>query len=106
MRKSPKPDRIIECISPTLGEVAQALGLAPLTIRAIADIAYLLKINVESKGEGALFTIDVSRTSTVIRSELVEQPVLTEAAIVKYPTRKPASAAQSRSLPGTEEREM
>lgn len=63
----PKPDRIIECISPTLGEVAQALGLAPLTIRAIADIAYLLKINVESRGQRALFTIDVSRTSTVIK---------------------------------------
>jgi hypothetical protein len=83
----PKPERIIECLSPALGEVAQALGLAPLSIRAIADIESLLKISVESNDQRALFTIDVSRTSAVIRSELVEQSVLTEAAIVKYPTR-------------------
>jgi hypothetical protein len=34
-----------------------------------------------------LFTIDVSRTSAVIQSELVEQSILTDDAIVKYPTR-------------------
>lgn len=34
-----------------------------------------------------MFTIDISRTSAIIKSELVEQPILTEDAIVKYPTR-------------------
>ncbi len=49
----------------------------------IADSEYLLKIKVESKDQQTLFTIDVSRTSAVIKSELVEQPILTDDAIVK-----------------------
>ena len=61
--------------------------MAPLVINTIVDSRYLLKINVESKDRRTLFTIDVSRTSTVIKSELVEHPILTEEAIVKYPTR-------------------
>jgi hypothetical protein len=70
---------------PRSGEVAQAFGLAPLAISTIADSEYLLKIKVESKDQQTLF--DVSRTSAVIKSELVEQPILTDDAIVKYPTR-------------------
>ena len=85
--ETPKAEDIIDCISPTLGEVAEPLGLAPLVINAIVDHRYLLKIKVESKDQRTLFTIDVSRTSTVIKSELVEQPILTEDAVVKYPTR-------------------
>jgi hypothetical protein len=85
--ETPKAQSIIDCISPALAEVAQALGLAPLAISAIADSQYLLKIKVESKDQQTLFTIDVSRTSAVIKSELVEQPILTDEAIVKYPTR-------------------
>ena len=42
---------------------------------------------MESQDQRTLFTIDVSRTSAVIKSELVEQPILTDEAIVKYPTR-------------------
>lgn len=83
----PKPQTIIDCISPALAEVAQALRLAPLAISTVADSRYLLKIEVESKDQRTLFTIDVSRTSAVIRSELVEQSILTKEAIVKYPTR-------------------
>jgi hypothetical protein len=82
----PKAERIIDSISPALGEVAQALALAPLAISVIVDSEYLLKIKVESKDQQTLFTIDVSRTSAVIKSELVEQPILMDA-IVKYPTR-------------------
>jgi hypothetical protein len=67
--------------------VAQALGLAPLAITTIADSECILKIKVESKDQRTLFTIDVSRSSAVIKSELVEQPILTDDAIVKYPTR-------------------
>lgn len=85
--ENPKGDSIIHCISPALGETAQALGLAPLAIRAIADSQHLLKIKVESHGQRTLFTIDFSRTSAVIKSELVEQPFLTDEAIIKYPTR-------------------
>lgn len=85
--ETPKPESIIDCISPALSEVAQALGVAPLAISPIADTQYLLKIKVESKDQRTLFTIDVSRTSAVIKSELVEQPILTNDAIVKYPTR-------------------
>jgi hypothetical protein len=85
--ETPKAERIIDSISPALGEVAQALGLAPLAITTIADSEYLLKIKVESKDQRTLFTVDVSRTSTVIKSELVEQPIRTDDAIVKYPTR-------------------
>jgi hypothetical protein len=70
-----------------LSEVAQVFGLAPLAISTIVDNEYLLKIKVESKDQQTLFTIDVSRTSAVIKSELVEQPILTDDAIVKYPTR-------------------
>jgi hypothetical protein len=83
----PNAETIIDSISPALGEVAQALGLAPLAISVIADSEYLLKIKVESKDQRTLFTIDISRTSAVIKSELVEQPILTDNAIVKYPTR-------------------
>ena len=83
----PNAETIIDSISPALGEVAQALGLAPLAISVIADSEYLLKIKVESKDQSTLFTIDISRTSAVIKSELVEQPILTDNAIVKYPTR-------------------
>jgi hypothetical protein len=57
------------------------------SISTIADSEYLLKITVESKDQQTLFTIDVSRTSAVIKSELVEQSILTDDAIVKYPTR-------------------
>ena len=85
--ETPEAEKIIDSISPTLGEVAQALGLAPLVIRTIADSEYLLKIRVESRDQRTLFTIDVARTSAVIKSELVEQPILTDDAIVKYPTR-------------------
>ena len=74
-------------MSPALGDVAEALGLAPLAIRAITDGGYLLEIGVESKDERTLFTIDVSRTSAVMKSELVEQPILADDVIVKYPTR-------------------
>src|SRR5580692_4005408 len=35
--ETPKAERIIDSISPALGEVAQALALAPLAISAIAD---------------------------------------------------------------------
>lgn len=84
--ETPKAESIIDCISPALGEVAQALGLAPLAISAIADSQYLLKIKVESHDRRTLFTIDVSRASAVIKSELVEQPILTDEAIVTYPT--------------------
>jgi hypothetical protein len=83
----PNAETIIDSISPALGEVAQALGLAPLAISVIADSEYLLKIKVESKDQRSLFTIDISRTSAVIKSELVEQPILTDNAIVKYPNR-------------------
>ena len=58
-----------------------------MAITSIADSEYLLKIKVESKDQRTLFTIDVSRTSAVIKNELVEQPILTDDAIVKYPTR-------------------
>lgn len=58
-----------------------------MAITTIADSEYLLKIKVESKDQRTLFTIDVSRTSAVIKSELVEQPILTDDAVVKYPTR-------------------
>jgi hypothetical protein len=61
--------------------------LAPLAISAIVDGEYLLKIKVESNDQRTLFTIDVSRTPAVIKSELIEQPILTQDAIVKYPTR-------------------
>jgi len=57
-----------------------------LAISAIADSQYLLKIKVESHDRRTLFTIDVSRASAVIKSELVEQPILTDEAIVTYPT--------------------
>jgi Nucleotidyl transferase AbiEii toxin, Type IV TA system len=85
--ETPQAERIIDAITPALGEVAQALGPAPLTIGAIADLGHLLKIKVEAKDQQTVFTIDVSRTSAVIKSELVEQPLLTGDAIVKYPTR-------------------
>jgi hypothetical protein len=85
--ESPNAEKIIDSISPVLGEVAQALGLAPLAISVIADSEYLLKIKVEFKDQRTLFTIDISRTSAVIKSELVEQSILTDNAIVKYPTR-------------------
>ncbi|MBS1853124.1 MAG: nucleotidyl transferase AbiEii/AbiGii toxin family protein [Acidobacteria bacterium] len=84
----PQAHQIINAISPTLNEVAQALGLAPLTIATIVASDHLLKINVESKiQQRTLFTIDVSRTSALIKSELVTQTLLTNDAIVKYPTR-------------------
>jgi len=83
----PSAERIIQTISPAIGEAAQAFGLAPLTINVIADRDSLLKIKVDSNDRRTLFTIDVSRTSGVIKSELVEQPFLTEQAIVRYPTR-------------------
>ena len=57
-----------------------------MAISAIADSQYLLKIKVESHDRRTLFTIDVSRASAVIKSELVEQPILTDEAIVTYPT--------------------
>jgi hypothetical protein len=85
--ETPPAEEIVGAITPALTETAQALGLAPLAIGAIADAGYLLKIKVEAKNRQDLFTIDVSRTSAVIKSELVEQPFLTNNAIVKYPTR-------------------
>ena len=85
--ETPTAERIIDSISPALGEVAQVFGLAPLAISTIADSEYLLRIKVDSKNQQTLFTIDVSRTSAVIKSELIEQPILTDDAIVKYPTR-------------------
>src|SRR5215467_6240834 len=42
--ETPKSESIIDCISPTLGEVAQTLGLAPLVISPIVDSKSLLKI--------------------------------------------------------------
>ena len=39
----PNAETMIDSISPALGEVAQALGLAPLAISVIADSEYLLK---------------------------------------------------------------
>ena len=57
-----------------------------MAISAIADSQYLLKIKVESHDRRTLFTIDVSRASAVIKGELVEQPILTDEAIVTYPT--------------------
>jgi len=83
----PSADKIIETISPEIGEAALAFGLAPLAISAIADSASLLKIKVDSNDRRTLFTIDVTRTSALIKSELVEHPFLTGDAIVKYPTR-------------------
>jgi hypothetical protein len=85
--ETPGAERIIDTITPALDEVAQALGLAPFAIAPIADLGYLLKNKVEGRDQQTLFTIDVSRTSAVIESELVEQPILTDDAIVKYPTR-------------------
>lgn len=98
--ETPRTESIIDCISPALGEVAHALGLAPLAISTIADSQYLLKIKVESKDQRTLFTIDVSRTSAVIKSELVEQPILTDEAIVKYPTRNLLLLHKAETFPG------
>lgn len=66
-RDSHRAETIIDSISPALGEVAQAFGLAPLAISVIVDSEYLLKIKVESEDQRTLFTIDVSRTSAVHR---------------------------------------
>jgi len=85
--ETPNAETMIGSISPALGEVAQLLGLAPLAITVIADSESLLKIKVESKDQRTLFTIDVSRSSAVIRNELVEQPILTDDAVVRYPNR-------------------
>src|SRR5215469_7794750 len=35
--ETPNAEGIIDCISPSLGQVAETLGLAPLLINAIAD---------------------------------------------------------------------
>ena len=104
--ETPKTEDVINCISPGLTEAGEALGLAPLTIRAIADSEYLLKIRVESKDQQTLFTIDVSQTSAVMKSELIEQADPHRRGDRQIPDSKPASAAQSRSLPRQEERQM
>lgn len=85
--ETPEPEEIINAIKPALNEVAEALGLAPLTISFLGNLGNVQKLQITGKDAQALFTIDVSRMSAVINSELVEQPILTEDALVKYPSR-------------------
>ena len=84
----PNPDEITKAILPPLREVAAILGLEQISIEPIISADNFQKLNVFLPVQGkVLFTIDIGSVSAIIKSELVEQNVLSEEARIKYPTR-------------------
>ena len=83
----PSPQEIMDAIRPALEETAQLLGLSPLATRFLGKLGNVEKIEVTDKRARLLFTVDISRASAVIRNELVERPILTDEARVRFPTR-------------------
>jgi hypothetical protein len=83
----PRPEEIIDAIRPSLNEVAEALNLAPLAIVSLNITGAVEKLQIANQEGQVLFTIDITRISAVIKSELVEKPLLTEEARVKYPSK-------------------
>ena len=81
----PATEQIINAIQPALAEVAAILGVGQLTITSLGNRGNLSKLQVIAADQGTLFTIDISRVSAVIKSELVEKPLLTSDAIVRIP---------------------
>jgi predicted nucleotidyltransferase component of viral defense system len=69
-----------------LSEVAETLGFGELTIEPAREGAEFLKLAVRSAGR-ALFTIDITRMSAVVKSELVAFPVSSEQTAVAVPSR-------------------
>lgn len=86
--RPPEPDEITKAILPPLAEVAVTLGLDPISIEPTISVENFQKLKVFLPAQGkVLFTIDIGRVSAIIKSELVEQNILSEEARVKYPTR-------------------
>lgn len=69
-----------------LTEVAETLGFEELTIEPAREGGEFLKMAVRSAGR-ALFTIDITRMSAVVKSELVAFPVSSEQVTVAVPSR-------------------
>ena len=69
-----------------LSEVAETLGFGELTIEPAREAGEFLKLVVRSAGR-VLFTIDITRMSAVVKSELVAFPVSSEQTTVAVPSR-------------------
>lgn len=67
----PSAAQIRDAIESPLAEVAEALGLSELQIEEIHGAREFVKLRVES-GQQLLFTIDLTKISAAIRSEVTE----------------------------------
>ena len=69
-----------------LSEAAETLGFSDLTIEPARAAGEFLRLVVSSAGR-VLFTIDITRVSAAVRSELVALPIPFEATTVTVPSR-------------------
>jgi Nucleotidyl transferase AbiEii toxin, Type IV TA system len=69
----PNTDELQRALEQPLRAAAETLGFSQLTIEPVRSIGEFLKLAV--KGEQVLFTIDLTKISAVIRSELVSFPI-------------------------------
>jgi nucleotidyltransferase AbiEii toxin of type IV toxin-antitoxin system len=71
--KPPNADELQRALEQPLRAAAETLGFSQLTIEPVRSIGEFPKLAV--KGEQVLFTIDLTKISAVIRSELVSFPI-------------------------------
>lgn len=75
----PSADELKGVLEHPLKAAAEALGFEELTIESARTVGEFLKLAVKA-GERVLFTIDLTKVSAVIRSELVEFAVISDSA--------------------------
>jgi hypothetical protein len=83
----PQLAEIIDAITPALNEVAETLNLAPLTIESTNPAGTFEKLSITGPQGQVLFTIDITRISALIKSELVKKPLLAGETQVQYPSK-------------------
>lgn len=82
----PSAQEVQAVLSTPLSDAAASIGYEDLTIAPARAAREFLKLAVSSAGR-VLFTIDVTRVTAVIKSELVERPLALDPMTVSVPSR-------------------
>lgn len=87
LKQPPSPEKLIQALKDPLTEVAEVLHLAPIQIEILQNSGDVNKLAVLRTTREVLFTIDITKMSAVIQSELVHEPIPDEETVVTHPSR-------------------